>query len=181
MGGAAFSVPMILAQIFPFVALKIYDDDDDDDEQIENVRMFLIGSAILWLVLNAVFFNTINLNCINSFFSRRTAPQYTAELYQTAGDEDYLKFDAAFTNRIDYAKNIHADVKEWVRENLELWKAEKPLWFNLEKIPEEFLPAGTMIPADEMVARKRRRSSSVRMKEAIGLDDGKKYRVHPAE
>ena len=42
-----------------------------------------------------------------------------------------------FDNRIEFSKPVHADVKEWVAEEIEFWIAEKPDWFKIEAIPDE--------------------------------------------
>ena len=39
-----------------------------------------------------------------------------------------------------YKKAIQAEVKEWVSNNKEQWKNDKPDWFVIEKIPDEYLP-----------------------------------------
>jgi len=35
---------------------------------------------------------------------------------------------------------MKAEVKEWVSNNKEQWKNDKPDWFVIEKIPDEYLP-----------------------------------------
>ena len=59
---------------------------------------------------------------MNTFFGTMTAPQYTCMLYTTAGDDFAVKFDAIFSNRIEYSKSVHSEVKEWVANNVELGK-----------------------------------------------------------
>ena len=53
LGGFAFSLSTLWAQISPFVTLQFYQGDDKD-----NISMFLICSLSGWLVLNLVFFCT---------------------------------------------------------------------------------------------------------------------------
>jgi len=36
--------------------------------------------------------------------------------------------------------SMKAEVKEWVSNNKEQWKNDKPDWFVIEKIPDEYLP-----------------------------------------
>jgi len=124
MGGVGFSFSMAWAQIFPFVALHFF----EGDEFLKNaITYFLICSFTSWLLLNVVFFCTIDLRYLNTFFSWTTAPQYTCMLYNTS-EEDYQKFDAVFGNRIQYTSSIHDDVKTWVAANIDLWKLEKEEW-----------------------------------------------------
>ena len=54
-GGLVFSVSMLWAQIFPFVALQLF-----DGENKSTITLFLAASFALWLVLTIAFFCTIN-------------------------------------------------------------------------------------------------------------------------
>jgi len=81
-------------------------------------------------------------------------------LYNTAGNgEDEKKFDAVFTNRIQYTKSVHSDVKDWIDNNIERWQETKPTWFQIELVPDEFLPNAVLEAAGG--AQRERRSSRV--------------------
>jgi len=67
MCGIAFSASMVWAQIMPFVALLFFEGSNKDA-----LTTILACSAALWLVLNIVFFCTINLNYMNTFFGTAT-------------------------------------------------------------------------------------------------------------
>ena len=171
LGGLGFTMSMFWAQAFPFVALQYF-----DGEKKQILTAFLAICFSLWLVVNIIFFCTIDLSYLNTFFGTKTAPQYTCELYLT-GKEDFQKFDAIFTNRIQYTKNIHEEVKEWVAENLGEWRRERPDWFNIEMIPDELLPKDVFESVGG--ANRRRRRSSVSLREIIGLREASVGRVHP--
>ena len=151
LGGVAFSLSMLWAQIFPFVALLFF-----DGEKSAGVAKFLLISAVLWLLLNIVFFCMIDLSYVNTFFDTKMAPQYTVELYRTS-EEEYNKFDAAFSNRSSYTKDIHGEVADWVRRNISRWRADKPEWFKIEMIPDDLLPDNVL---EEEGGTRRRRSSN---------------------
>jgi len=140
----------------PFVALQFY----SNEEMKSTVTMTtLVGSFSIWLLLNIIFFRTIDRSYMNTFFGTMTAPQYTCMLYNTAGDDDdETKFDAVFSNRIQFTTSIHGDVKERVASNIERWQAEKPAWFRIELVPDEFLPNAVYEAAG---GANRRRSSRV--------------------
>ena len=123
---------------------------------------FLAMSFTAWLVLNIIFFCSIDLSYLNTFFGTKTAPQYTCELFLTS-KEDYSKFRAVFKNRNDYTKSIHGKVKEWVAENIDQWRRENPDWFNIEKIPDEFLPKDVL----QSVGGAKRRRISVSLRELL--------------
>jgi len=108
---------MVWAQVFPFVALAIYDGGEKS-----NLQIMLISYFAIWLVLNIAFFCTIDLTYLHTFFGTKTAPQYTCELFLTS-QEDSAKFRAAFKSRSSYTKAVHGKVKEWVAENIDRWQA----------------------------------------------------------
>ena len=123
---------MLWAQICPFVALELYENEQTKD----SLTLFLVFCFSGWILLNVLFFCTIDLSYIKTFFGTKTAPQYAVELFLT-GDSDFKKFDAVFTNRLDYTKSVHEEAKRWVATNIDLWKAEEPEWFKIELIPDE--------------------------------------------
>jgi len=152
------------------VALQVYEGDDATKDA---VAIFLTGSFCLWVVLNIVFFCTIDLSFINTFFGTKTAPQYVCDLFLSTTTDDSGKYRAVFTNRLDYTVSIESEVKEWVASNIARWKTEKPDWFRIEMIPDSFLPV-------EAEGGARRRRSRVSLRESFGItpviDD---RRVHP--
>jgi len=125
---------MIWAQVFPFVALQLY-----EGREKTSITTYLGDSFVLCLTLNLMFFLTIDMSYAKTFFTRTTAPQYTCELFLTS-QEDSAKFRAAFKNRTSYTRAVHGEVKEWVANNIDDWIIEKPAWFRIEKIEDEFLP-----------------------------------------
>ena len=87
----------------------------------DNITIFLVGSFCAWLLLNVFFFATVDLSYLPTFFDKKTAPQYACELFKSSKD-DSAKFNAVFTNRLSYTKEVHADVKEWVSQNIDRWE-----------------------------------------------------------
>jgi len=147
------------------------------------ITAFLAGMFGLWLLLNIVFFCTIDLSFISTFFGTKTAAQYTCELYNMS-KEDYQRFDVVFTNKLSYSKNVHEDMKIWVAANIERWKAEEEdlSWLKIEMIDDIFLSVDAWIAEG---GAKRRRSSVMSIREVFGVvnndnDDGRsEVRVRP--
>jgi len=110
---------MFWAQVFPFAALQLYEGDRKGQ-----LTTFLVGTFASWLLLNAIFFCTIDLAFVKTFFTRTTAPQYTCELFETSV-VDAAKFRAAFKNRLSYTESVHEEAKEWVENNIARWQREK--------------------------------------------------------
>jgi len=169
MGGLGFTISLIWAQAFPFVALQYF------EGEIKDIMTGLLAmSFIAWLVLNIIFFCTIDLGYLHTFFGTKTAPQYTCEIFLTSND-DFAKFDTVFGTRIEYTKTIHEQVKEWIAENIHQWRMDQPNWFNIELIPDELLPKDLL----EAEGGARRRRSSVSLREIVGLRETSEGRVHP--
>jgi len=120
----------------------------------------LITSCMFWFVLNLLFFANIRSSHIHTFFSLKTAPVYTVDLFLDTKANDSAKFRAVFANRISYTRTVHDEIKVWVANNIEDWRRTKPNWFNIEAIPDEYLPASVV--AAEGGAKRRRSSVSVR-------------------
>ena len=88
-----------------------------------------------------------------------------------------MRWDAVFTTRLSFTKTIHKEIKEWIKENIERWRSENPSWFQLDLIPNEFLPVDVL---EAEGGARRRRSISVReiigLTPNVGVNDN---RVHP--
>ena len=167
MGGVSFIVSMVWAQAMPFVALSMF--DEGTQERLKGkVTTALVGSFGMWFLLNVAFFLSINLDYLTTFFATKTGSQYACEYYLDATD-DASRWDAFATNSVDYTENIHPQVKEWIANNIGRWRLEGPEWFNVEMIPDEFLPVEVYVA--EGGARRRR--SSVSLRGMVGLDYNK--------
>jgi len=82
-----------------------------------------------------------------------------------------MKWDAVFTNRTAYLAEVHDDVKEWVAKNVVKWRVEQEKWFNIELIPDKFLP--------KSVLEEEGGANRVRKRSTISAPSEGKTRVHP--
>ena len=172
MGGAAFTLTMLWAQVMPFVALHLYENDDEGDVGAfsrENLQIFLMCSFVLWLLTTVAFFYTIDSSYFYTFWGTMTAPQFACKSFKDAS-EDSVRFDKAFRTRTSFTKSIHGEVKEWVAANIDQWRDENPDWFDIKQIPDEFLPAAVVV---EEGGACRRRRSSVSLRELVGGGESK--------
>jgi len=175
LGGFFFTLSVVWAQLFPFVGLQYFTEENNYRRFTKGAfTVFFVVCLLLWLVLNIIFFCTIDSSYLNTFFGFQTSAQYTCELFTTSSD-DYQKFRAVFKNRIDYIDSIHDEVKDWVAGNIDEWKREKPDWFKIEMIPDEYLPEDVF----EAEGGDKRRRSSVSLREIVGLREASVGRVHP--
>ena len=79
--------------------------------------------------------------------------------------EDSMKFQWVFGVRSSYISQIRDDVKMFVANNIDRWREENPEWFDVQRIPDELLPVKVF---REEGGAKRRRSSSVSLRELVG-------------
>jgi len=151
---------MIWAQIMPFVALGWY-----EGENKEQLQILLLVSFGFWLVLNGLFFCSIEMSFVGTFFGTKTAPQYTVELFRTS-IFDNAKFRACFTNTRSYINGIEDEVKEWVRVNIDRFQLEQPEWWKIDLVGDEFLPQQAI---EAEGGARRRRSSVNSVREILGI------------
>ena len=118
LGGIAFSLSMVYAQILPFVALQLYTENNDHFGEV-HIHRFLFCSLGAWLLTSFAFFCTIDLTFLNTFVGAKTASEYTCDRFLTS-KTDSSKFEAVMWNRISFIKPIHDEVRTWVAENIEL-------------------------------------------------------------
>jgi len=107
------------------------------------------------------------LSYLNTFFGTQTGPQYSCQLF-LENEEDSAKFRVVFKNRSSYTEAVHEKVEEWVKNNIDSWKQEKPSWFKIEKIPDSFLPSEILVTGGG--SNRTRSTTSVR--EIVGSGDG---------
>ena len=90
-------------------------DSNTHSELLENntIGIFLTCSFVLWLLMNVLFFCTIDLSYLHTFFDLKTGPEYTIERYLTT-TEDHIKFDAVFMNRLSFTKPNKAEIAPFV-------------------------------------------------------------------
>ena len=161
LGGAAYCASMIWAQMTPFVALSFYEGGNK-----EQLRTLLLVSFGIWLVLNGLFFCSIDRSFLGTFFGTKTAPQYTVELFRTS-TTDKAKFRACFTNTRSYINGLEEEVKEWLRENIARFQLEQPEWWKIEMVGDEFLPS---LAIEAEGGARRRRSSVQSVREILGIE-----------
>ena len=146
-----------------------YENDNDEADiggelEKSKIAIVLACSFILWLLTNLAFFCTIDLSYMHTFWLLKTGPQYTCERFQ-GSSQDSERFKVVFHKRMSYTKSIHGEIKEWVAANIDQWREERPEWFDIERIPDEFLPPRVVLAEGGATGRRR---SSIGLKELVG-------------
>ena len=153
----------------PFVTLWLTTSDSINME-INILYTFFTCSFALWLLMNSVFFYTIDSSFLNTFFGSMTGPQFTCRRFRDTLGDDHGRFVAVFGTRLSYTKSIHGEVKTWVEENVDIWTQGNVKWFQADKVPDEFLPPRVVVAEG---GASRRRRSSVSFKELVGGGESK--------
>ena len=136
MGGICFSLNILWSQIFPFICLSL---SNGDTVKIENLNIVLIGLLCWWLTANIVFFCTIDLTYLHTFWDTQTASQYTCDWFINANC-NRSRFSAAFETRLSFKDTIKDDIVVWSKANIAQLKAENAEWFNADLVPDEYIP-----------------------------------------
>ena len=160
LGGTAFSLSMLWAQIMPFVALGWSEGEDRG-----GVTVLLLNSFGIWLCLNFFFFLSIERGFVGTFFTKTTGPEYTVQLFREA-PSDELRFDAAFTNKRSYINGLESEVRAWLSENIDRFQLEQPEWWKIDLVGDEFLPS---LAIEAEGGARRRRSSVHSLREILGI------------
>ena len=71
---------------------------------------------------------------------------------------------------MSYTKSQHGEMKELIAANIDRWREENPDWFDIQRIPDEFLPHRVVVAEG---GESRRRRSSVSLRELVGGADSK--------
>ena len=165
MGGMCFSLNMLWAQVFPYVALEIYlSRDATSSLQVippDELRNVLVALSLVWVASAVSFALVIKRRYLRTFVSTSTASQYTIQLFrESKADEN--RFDAVFGVHRFYYEPILAEVKSWLAERYPIWQLERPVWFNeaaISSIPDDLLPKEALRDLVTQGGGKRRRLS----------------------
>ncbi len=137
---------MLLGQATSFVAVHLYERASvgalDGGAALSRELWGLMGGLeAAFIVFFAIFIVMINRNYVGTFFSAMTAKQFNQEKFRSAAT-DRAKF-ALFDSHLSYYENIKGEVKEWVRENWDVWSEERPEWFTeraKSSVPKDMIP-----------------------------------------
>jgi hypothetical protein len=84
----------------------------------------------------------MNKKYVVTFFSPLTAKQFRVNAFRDA-KTDQMKMNILKLHPSYYA-SIRGEVKEWVRENWDIWNEEMPDWFTERvkaSVPKDMIPA----------------------------------------
>jgi hypothetical protein len=146
-GGLHWCVCLLIGQGTSFVALHLNNSEmvstleDGATSVSDQLWGLMVGLEAGFVLFFAIFIAMINKKCVRTFFSPMTGKQFNHQRFREASS-DRAKF-FIFTNHPSYYGSIKGEVKEWVRENWDIWNEERPEWFTERlkaRVPNDMIP-----------------------------------------
>ena len=165
LGGAYWSINVILNQAFCFVSVYLYQDYGEDSSRDTVETLWKVGGGLLvFSMFNfGLFLKSINPRYTHTFFSSESGHQFCAN-YFLEGTSEEVKCSVFYHHRTYYAA-IEDKLKPWLEENWDRMQEEGPDWFSpalISRIPTDVLPKAALAA---MGGKKGRRASIDMMKE----------------
>jgi hypothetical protein len=146
-GGLYWCMCLLLGQGTSFVAVTLYYREsvggkyDDGATSSGDLWRLMGGLEAAFVVFFAIFVAMINKNYVATFFSGLTAKQFKRRWFMGASNDE-AKI-AIFGCHPSYYEDFRGEVKEWVRENWDVWSEERPEWFTervMASVPKDMIP-----------------------------------------
>jgi hypothetical protein len=182
-GGLYWTVNIVLALIFAFIAAEVYfagvaekinastmeaggegslglttTEEMDLEVRKQIIRQFLAIMGGAWIMTFAVVILLMKKKYRGSFFSTETGNEWAMSFF-LEGETDRVKSKTLRLNKNKW-KKIRPLVKKWVLENWVKWNKEEPEWLTenlVAKIDDDMIPVGE----DRLVLVDIRRKSSI--------------------
>jgi hypothetical protein len=145
-GGLYWCLCLLLGQATSFVTVHLYYTERASSLEGGGVAMNLWGLMggleVSFVVFFALFIATIEQKYVATFFSALTAKNFNQKKF-TGASSNRAKF-AIFDSHPSYYEYNRGEVKEWVRENWDIWNEEMPDWFTERvkaSVPKDMIPA----------------------------------------
>jgi len=180
LGGAYWMFNMIYTQVMLFIVIKFRSSTHSEEGQnpvFSEVRLWTLACSLatFWLVAVAVLLLSCEKGFMHTFSQLARAWEYNKAMFDT-GDDEYRMY--IFTDHEAYYMWYKEEIKEWLGEAWHRLNTEKPIWFTesvSERVPTEFIPhtqhqsVREEMNGNEYVAKRRRRRSTVSLREIIGI------------
>jgi hypothetical protein len=151
LGGIYWTANMLLASMFSIVALSIYQIDTTEEEfnKLGTYRQawsLMLGLNALYLLFFIAFLRYMKRNYRRTFLSIQTGRERTRRIFldhETDGERAQI-----FKRNYFLWRDLHEEVKEWVKVNWWRWQDSSPDWFSPElvsKIPDDMIPIESLM------------------------------------
>jgi hypothetical protein len=163
MGGAYWSVNMIIAIASPFAAVAFYFANpapDDVKLTVEAALRIVCSLSGAWLFSLVLFFALIKKEYRRTFWSLETGNEWAMSRFREDNTEG-IKAGLLNINMKKW-KPVEGEVKEWIQDNWERWEEEQPEFFTevwKSRVPDDMLPPAELRRQKVAGGGQRRRSS----------------------
>jgi hypothetical protein len=163
LGGSYYAFSLASSQASVFVAIYAYTRyamPPDGVEQIAASTLWVGASALAggWLCAFLFFAFRIAVPKYRHTLWSWTSGRQVVQNYFHNGKSQEAKFGIFGCNLLLWESDIGEEVKAWTAENWVRWKEEKPPWFNVERVPDRFVPAEEL---QQLGFDRKRRGSAV--------------------
>jgi hypothetical protein len=169
-GGAYWLASIIMSQASVFVCVNLYLEHAEapggGGEKIDSGLLWAgtAGLAAAWLATFIYFVFGVTVPRLRHSLWSWTSGRQVIQQQFLEGESDEVKFFVFKRNVLLWEGDIGDEVRGRTAENWTKWKAEKPPWFNIELVPEAYIPAGEL---EGMGGRKRRGSALRSVRESF--------------
>jgi hypothetical protein len=169
LGGSYWLFNLAMSQASVFVCVHLYleyaDDPTGGGDKIAAGTLWAGagGLAAGWLTTFAFFVFRIAVpKYRHTLWSQTSGRQCVHDYFLREKDEEVQFTEIFRSNLLLWENDIGEEVKAWLAENWGRWKEEKPAWFKVEVVPDNFLPAGELQQLGFNRARRGSAAGSVR-------------------
>jgi hypothetical protein len=165
-GGAHWLFSLVVSQAAVFVCVHLYlehADVGEDAEKIEAATLWkgAAGLAAGWLIAFSYFAFWIAVPELRgSLWSRMSGKQLVQNYFlkQDVYKTDAQKFHIFKTNMLLWESEIGEEVRAWAAQNWGQWQSDGEEWFQVDFVPDKFVPAQEL---QALGNDRRRRGSAV--------------------
>ncbi|GMI33932.1 hypothetical protein TeGR_g14783, partial [Tetraparma gracilis] len=162
LGGSYWLFSLIMSQASVFVCVHLYNEYAALPDGVNKVDAGTLwagaeGLAVAWLLAFAYFTYVLATPKYRHTLWSWTSGRQCVHDNFFKGQGDEAKFNIFNRNLLLWESDIGEEVRAWTAENWARWKEEKPAWFKVEKVPDQFIPAAELL---QLGMNRRRRGSA---------------------
>jgi hypothetical protein len=161
LGGSYWLFNLATSQASVFVCVHLYLEHAPGDgaDKIKGGVLWAGAGGLVagWLITWVFFVFRIAVpKHRHTLWSWTTGRQRVQDFF-LKGKDDEAKFGIFSRSLLLWESDIGEEVKAWTAGNWMRWKEEKPAWFKVEMVPDQFVPAAEL---EQLGYNRRRRGSA---------------------
>jgi hypothetical protein len=149
-GGTYWFFNLVASQTSVFVCVHLYlkhaprPGVNVDKIEADTLWAGATGLAVAWLLTFTFFVFRVAVPKYRHTLWSWTSGRQCVQDYFHEGQGDEAKFNVFGCNLLLWESDIGDEVRAWTAENWARWKEEKPAWFKIEVVPDQFVPAAEL-------------------------------------